>query len=65
MESEALNRESTLPEIPRRRWETPRITLERSLQVVAQQGIVGPSGEGPSGIPGGFLGPLGTSGGVC
>lgn len=44
----------------RKAWQAPAIVLERSLEVAAQGGP-------PGGAPGGFLGPLGTSGnsGTC
>lgn len=43
----------------RKAWQAPAIVLERSLEVVAQDGPP----KGPMAAPGGFLGPLGTSGG--
>lgn len=43
----------------RKPWQTPAIVLERSLEVAAQDGPP----KGPMAAPGGFLGPLGTSGG--
>ncbi len=45
---------------PRKPWRTPAIVLERSLEVAAQDGPP----KGPMSAPGGFLGPLGTSGGL-
>lgn len=56
------NIESTVA--ARKRWEEPRIVLERSLLVSAQEGDPGSAPiPGAPGGPHGFLGPLGTSGG--
>ena len=52
--------ESTIVSQPDRKpWQPPAIVLERSLEVSAQDGPP----KGPMAAPGGFLGPLGTSGG--
>jgi hypothetical protein len=55
----------------RKRWEEPRIVLERSLEVTAQAGwpyappqADNQTSQGPMGAPMGFLGPLNTSGGT-
>ncbi len=55
---------SEAAEVLRKSWEEPRIVLERSLLVSAQEGDPGapPIPGAPSG-PSGFMGPLGTSGG--
>jgi len=49
----------------RKRWEEPKVVLERSLLVSAQEGDPGapPVAPGAPVGPSGFLGPLGTSGG--
>ena len=55
MEANGLNTQGQVETAARKTWETPRIVLERSLEVSAQ--------GGPPGAPNGFIGPLGTSGG--
>ncbi len=60
------NTKSEATEVLRKAWEAPRIVLERSLLVSAQEGDTGapPIPGAPSG-PQGFLGPLENSQGVC
>ena len=59
------NTKSEATEVLRKAWEAPRIVLERSLLVSAQEGDTGapPIPGAPVG-PSGFMGPLGTSGGT-
>ncbi len=54
MDANTLNVRDQMTSDVRKAWETPRIVLERSLQVSAQGGP-------PGGAPNGFIGPLGTS----
>ncbi len=57
MDANALNARDEMISDVRKAWETPRIVLERSLEVSAQGGP-------PGGAPNGFIGPLSTSGGA-
>ncbi len=63
MKTTTTNETDALTQPARKPWQPPAIVLERSLEVVAQDGPP----KGPMGAPGGFLGPLGTSGnqGTC
>lgn len=56
MDANTLNVRNQMTSDGRKAWETPRIVLERSLEVSAQGGP-------PGGAPNGFIGPLSTSGG--
>jgi hypothetical protein len=56
MDANTLNVWNQMTSDVRKAWETPRIVLERSLEVSAQGGP-------PGGAPNGFIGPLSTSGG--